>query len=449
MDSNLLLNNYLPATLYRGDSSESNRFQGTNSNQDSIVPVSNPDFYPQAVVDVYLKRTGSAGESTITGSTFATGGGYSGSVYSGSTLNFTGGVTGFTSIFDDTTGPNSTVNEVGDIYFIEYSASNFKSGQILGTPVNSQDFAFKTDSDLSRLTITQSIGSGGSQAFNSTGSLILRQSNTSNIGGTLVNNLLPIGNEVLNIPWNLDENADGTTQVNITGSFNGLFNHNDIFRFSIRNSKVGLGSGLVITEFTASIFPADSIWSPLTNNVPAYNNYRAPVDVDFIIPTYYAGALPFNLARDCQPMLNNFILQRQSEYIMDVDYNNQSGSITPVNQEQILDNKAVKAAVPDSNYTALSSINPRYNGVKSTSAQINKWSIGDTGTYGKNPTVELRDAFFGYFNDYSDPYPNINGLTRVNLSYLIDEQGNALPPSLEPITIDTFEAVFPNTTEVN
>ena len=447
MDSNLLLNNYLPATLYRGDSSESNRFQGTNSNQDSIVPVSNPDFYPQAVVDVYLKRTGSAGESTITGSTFATGGGYSGSVYSGSTLNFTGGVTGFTSIFDDTTGPNSTVNEVGDIYFIEYSASNFKSGQILGTPVNSQDFAFKTDSDLSRLTITQSIGSGGSQAFNSTGSLILRQSNTSNIGGTLVNNLLPIGNEVLNIPWNLDENADGTTQVNITGSFNGLFNHNDIFRFSIRNSKVGLGSSLFINELTASIFPSQSIYSPITEPFE-YDNYRVPTDSGFIAPTYYPGSLPFSLALNCQPMLNNYSLGRFNPYLQDVDYNNESGPIIPINQELILKNQAVRAQTPVSNYTQISSINPKYDGVKSTSQQLNIWSIGDIGTFGKNPTVELKDAYFGYFNNISDPYPNINSLTKVNINYLIDEQGNALPPSLEnQLSIDTFEQVFPNTTE--
>ena len=108
---------------------------------------------------------------------------------------------------------------------------------------------------------------------------------------------------------------------------------------------------------------------------------------------------------------------------------------------------AVKAAIPDSNYTSLRSINPRYDGVKSTSATIKCMVyVGDFGTYGKNPTIELRDAYFGYFNDLDDPYPNINGLTRVNLSYLIDEQGNALPPSLEPITIDTFKAVFPNTT---
>jgi hypothetical protein len=95
----------------------------------------------------------------------------------------------------------------------------------------------------------------------------------------------------------------------------------------------------------------------------------------------------------------------------------------------------------------LASINPRYNGSESTSQRLNVWSIGDIGTYGKKPTVELRDAFFGYFNDISDPYPNINNLTRISLNYLIDEQGNALPPSLDnQLSIDTFTSVFPNTT---
>jgi hypothetical protein len=242
--------------------------------------------------------------------------------------------------------------------------------------------------------------------------------------------LLPIGNEVLNIPWNLDENADGTTQVNITGSFNGLFNHNDIFRFSIRNSKVGLGSSLFINELTASIFPSQSIYSPITEPFE-YDNYRVPTDSGFIAPTYYPGSLPFSLALNCQPMLNNYSLGRFNPYLQDVDYNNESGPIIPINQELILKNQAVRAQTPVSNYTQISSINPKYDGVKSTSQQLNIWSIGDIGTFGKNPTVELKDAYFGYFNNISDPYPNINSLTKVNINYLIDEQGNALPPSLE------------------
>ena len=208
-----------------------------------------------------------------------------------------------------------------------------------------------------------------------------------------------------------------------------------------------------------SIFNSSSIWStPLptgndgTNN-PQNLNFKTPTNAPFIIQTYYgSGILPFQFAVDCQPLLNNFSAQRLNPFIMDIDYNYQgdtiyySSSLAPVNFLQILSGSAIRAAVPESNYTELRSINPRYNGAKSTSKLLNVWSIGDVGTYGKNPTVELRDAFFGYFNDLDDPYPNINNLTRINLNYLIDEQANALPPSLNKLSIDTFEQVFPNTT---
>ena len=431
-------------------------YQGTgNPAPSQTSEVAGADFYPQGVVDVYLKRTGSGIPSEgliITSSTFDTGGGYSGSIYSGSTLPITNGASGFSNIYNDTPwdGTNatsgSTVNNIGDIYYIEYSASNFITGQISGNSLIIQNFAFEDDSDKSRLYIAQTASSGGGSAvFNSTGSIRLRQANKSNIGGGQVNNLLPIGNEVLSLNFNLNPTAT-SERVSLTGSFNGEFNHDDIFRFSIANSKVGVGSGLFITEFTASIFPSQSIMSEITEPFE-YGNYKIPTASGLIVPTFYPGALPFNLAVDCQPTLNNYSLGRFNPYLQDVDYNNESGPIIPINQALILQDKAVRAQTPVSNYTQLSSINLKYNGVKTTSAKINVWSIGDTGTFGQLPTVELRDAFFGYFNDISDPYPNINDLTRVNLNYLIDEQGNALPPSLkDQLSIDTFESVFPDTT---
>ena len=39
---------------------------------------------------------------------------------------------------------------------------------------------------------------------------------------------------------------------------------------------------------------------------------------------------------DGQPLLNNYNDQRTNTYLMDVDYNNTSGPIIPVNQELIL-----------------------------------------------------------------------------------------------------------------
>ena len=410
------------------------------------------DYYPQAVVDVFLKRTGSQGDRIITSSVYnsTTGlGGYSGSY-----------IPGFKMVFPDEKilnisnnvpfeafgvfATSSTQNQIGDMYYVEYSMSAFKPGVISGLPVTSvfSDFQTETGTDVTKILMDQEYV-GGTPGFNATGSLRLTQGNTSNPE--------TLGSAELGLSWNLDENADGTTRVELSGSFDRNFFHNDRFGFGIRNNKVGNGSQLFINEITASITPSQSIWSPIPPP-SSYDNYRQAQNVDLIVSSYYPGTLPFNLALDCQPLLNNFVSQRTNPFLMDIDYNFQgntiyfSSSLAPVNFRQILSGSAIRAAVPDSNYTSLRSINPRYNGSKSTSQQLNIWNIGDTGTFGKNPTVELRDAFFGYFNDLDDPYPNINGLTRVNLSYLVDEQGNALPPSIEPITIDTFNAVFPNTT---
>jgi len=434
--------------IMRGGAGANNEFQFGNPTNVALSNLST-DYYAECVVNAYLKRTGSQGDFIITSSVYdpLTGlGGYSGSIYSGSVINFSESpIVAFEDTpFNNPNNTGSTRSETGDLYYTEYEFTNFKSGIINGNAVNNQNIAFQSANNIPLMQITSSGDGGSSPDFNiSNSSVILRKSNLGPPGPSNT------GPSVLTMEWDttgLTETSVG--QVTVSGSYGGVFNANDIHRFSMFVNKTGyLGSGLVITEFTASIRPSQSIYSPLTEPfVPAYNNYRQPENTNFVVPTYYAGALPFELALDCQPLLNNFILQRQSEYIMDVDYTNESGPIIPVNQEQILENIAVKASVPDSNYTSLRSINPRYNGVKSTSAKINQWSVGDVGTYGKNPTVELRDAFFGYFNDLDDPYPNINGLTRVNLSYLVDEQGNALPPSLEPITIDTFNAVFPNTT---
>ena len=74
---------------------------------------------------------------------------------------------------------------------------------------------------------------------------------------------------------------------------------------------------------------------------------------------------------------------------MDVDYNNASGPVIPVNQNQILENVAVRAAVPDSNYTSKVWTIPRYTGSRSVCKEINVYTYGDVGTYGQKPNFEV------------------------------------------------------------
>ena len=166
--------------------------------------------------------------------------------------------------------------------------------------------------------ITQSTAGGGPSTYDATGSVILRR-------GNALTNTSNIGDIVLSMPFNT---TNTETTVTVSGSYNGFFNASDIHRFSIAlNKTASAGSGIVVTKFTASIFPSQSVWSPITSP-SSYGNYKVPQNTDFIVPTYYGGdVLPFNLALDCQPLLNNYNEQRSSTFLMDVDYSSQSGPI--------------------------------------------------------------------------------------------------------------------------
>ena len=362
---------------------------------------------------------------------------------------------------DNTSG--STINEVGGMYYIRFNFDNLQFGTAPTINALSNEFDFNSTFDPvfnpeepagnSRILLDQDVedASGGTDQI--TASFFVEKGNTSDtstFGGDsnrfyLAQPFLQTGDTTTTGRINFD----GQLPEFLPTSISTVLNINDTLRFGIEVEK-SFTFGLVVTSYSMSIFPSSSRWASYAG-LPSYNdpnsNFDPPNATDVIIPSFYGeGILPFQFAKDCQPLLNNYNLQRQSTFLMDVDYNTQSGPVIPVNQAQILSGSAIKAAVPDSNYSQLKSILPRYVGSKSTSQELNIWNVGDIGTFGKLPTIELRDAFFGYFNDIDDPYPNINGLTRINLNYLIDEQGNALPPSLEPLAIDTLKAVFPNTT---
>ena len=222
--------------------------------------------------------------------------------------------------------------------------------------------------------------------------------------------------------------------------------------FSIPSQSIQIKDCLsVALQVSSGSFPSESVENSLVvrDYYIEFNTPSTGDEGDGLVPTFienaFSGTDGFNNTPDCQPLLNNASIGVANDRIQEVDYT--TGIYDPINFQQILSGSAVKSTIPELFYTSDALGQPRFLGSRSNNKFINKWSVGDTGTLGKTPSIELRDAFFGYFNDLSDPYPNINGVTRVNLNYLIDEQGNALPPSLEPITIDTFEAVFPNTTK--
>lgn len=67
---------------------------------------------------------------------------------------------------------------------------------------------------------------------------------------------------------------------------------------------------------------------------------------------------------DCDVLLGNATEPRLSTLYFDIDYS--TSQVAPVNLQAILSGSAVRAQVPDSNYTSIRSITPRYEGSKNT-----------------------------------------------------------------------------------
>ena len=419
-----------------GNSFSTNTYQGSYFNTQKFTASfeDSGDEYPQVDIVAKLMRTGSGipkGGYQITSSLTLT----DQEIFGGKTFEFQNSP--ILNIFHP--GPNdgflkasSSINNENDIYFIEYSMSRYDDR---GVSLNRTfDVEFLENGDTgSKILFEQRADGVSINEYDFTGSLLLAHGNTST--PTSLGSVTTLGEFII-------PESESVDRVTITGSFQYPFRYDDTFRMGISVSK-SFGAGLNIQEYTMSIFPSSSIYAEL-DDPAAYGYYKIPTSSGFIIPSYFGeNVLPFNLALDCQPLLNNYNDIRPSTFLMDVDYNNVTGSILPVNQEQILANTATRATVPDSNYTILRSTNPRYNGSKSTSRRYNIWGPNDEGTYGQLPTIDLKKAYFSYFNEIEDPYPNINDKIKLNVRYLIDEEGNALPPALEGTSRTIFERVYP------
>jgi len=103
--------------------------------------------------------------------------------------------------------------------------------------------------------------------------------------------------------------------------------------------------------------------------------------------------IPF-YGSDYDALINNYNDNRPSGYIMEVDYS--ENSVIPVNRLAILEGTATKAQVPDSNYTAISSIRPKYLGSKLSSADYNTYTRGDI-SYGKVAAIDKNPIYFARF----------------------------------------------------
>ena len=145
--------------------------------------------------------------------------------------------------------------------------------------------------------------------------------------------------------------------------------------------------------------------------------------IETIPEPYFDG----NFARslDCQPTLNNVISNRRGNLYQDVDYN--SGISTPTNYTLILNNTALKAEVPDSNYTLTRNTRPRYEGTKNTTQKINTWTRNGSwgsneGSYGKEPSISVDIPLIYEFEYGGGTTPEILGWGGFKMGKILNVQ---------------------------
>ena len=430
-----------------GASNDLQIFQTANSNtiRSGSVHVSALLKYTGSVYDTVTSNTASV-DIVLTSSLSQSYDIYPGAVIDieNSASNAVGTFSNFTP-YNSTSNTSSTLNLAGGMYYMQYSMSNYSASF-----TENYDFQYIADSNQG-ITVTQTLLQETVAVADPTASIYpqIYLGNTSD--RTTFGEIVQF--ESGEVPFTRAANSASTGYYSFSGSFIPIgrdgWQLNDSLRMAFNVQREGSNIGITIVSSSLGISPGQSIYSPLTASVNP-NVFRVPTITQFSIPTFYQnGVLPFRLALDCQPLLNNYNASRKSGYIMDVDYSNESGPIIPVNQNQILENVAVRAAVPDSNYSSQAWTIPRYTGSRSNCMLYNVFTYGDTGTYGQLPNVESRLAYFAYFESIINPYPLYNNTTQLNVAYLIDEQENALPPSLGGQSYEIMNILYPPESEVS
>jgi len=135
---------------------------------------------------------------------------------------------------------------------------------------------------------------------------------------------------------------------------------------------------------------------------------------DNLTPVTFNNYLELN--DDCNPIDNNVFEQRPNERLQDVDYS--VDILNPINFEQIIKDEAVRASVPESNYTQNGFADSRYSGSRSVTSKYNVFTSGDTGTFGRVSNIDINKAYFAYF----DKPLNIIYLHLVILELLVEFQ---------------------------
>lgn len=206
--------------------------------------------------------------------------------------------------------------------------------------------------------------------------------------------------------------------------------------------------GLVTQSISGQTDPGQTMWLGFQNINISFGQITPNASNRGSIETLLETSSPSGfLNSDCDVLQGNASDDRTSGLYMDVDYS--TNAALAVNSTSILANSAPKADIQDSNYTLARHKNPRYDGSRSTSQYLNKWSEGDINTYGKSATVDSQKTYYAYFDFINGLSPELKDKSIAHIQFLVDERGNNIPPDSSSLaltqgTFQSGEYVFVN-----
>ena len=220
---------------------------------------------------------------------------------------------------------------------------------------------------------------------------------------------------------------------------------------SIKPQSRGYGEG-TIEVFSGG--PGGSVNSLVGPNQAWTASYNSPVGLvtqvessqyEFYNGEYSGSVITAQISYSLneEPLLNNVSAARLSTFYEDVDYS--TSVSTPVNLDLILSGSAIKASVPDSNYTSLRSITPRYLGSKNI-GEVNYSQSFSPVTVAAGYPVDSKTPWFAFFNGIYNSVELGSGVGgNVNVSALINaETSDVITLTSDNQNIDFLGQLFKN-----
>jgi hypothetical protein len=217
-------------------------------------------------------------------------------------------------------------------------------------------------------------------------------------------------------------NTGGTNTYTFSSSLSPI--QNDQYYFIVKRDGSPISYQLTVNSAQLLLTQSRAVSS---------SNCDAVIFEPYIItPNYYNS--------DYNSLINNVLDNRLSSIYQDVDYS--TGIFSPTNFLFLISGSAFKAAVQDSNYTTKRHIIPRYEGSKSTSQYLNVWTEGDSGTYGKVPTVESLKTMVAYCDSISGWPPERMNASAIHVLYLIKQDGTVIIPNTSENSLTEIQGTF-------